>query len=114
MIFGQVHTSWSWSVNPFSNCFDIWFCQDIVKYSILNLIFSSHVSTWISKHLGQSFENFGVLKLNDLWWRIECDGCPQILKSLLNTLGRFLMGELCDGEVNEIISGIHAIVDMIP
>lgn len=55
-----------------------------------------------------------MLEFNDLWWRVELDGCPQIEKSLLNTLGRFLMRKLGNGEVNEIVSSEDAIVDMIP
>jgi len=64
--------------------------------------------------LGQSIENFGMLKLDDLWWGVELDGCSKIHKSLLDTLGRFLVRKLCNGEVNEIVCGEHAIVDVIP
>ena len=114
MCFGKLDITWGWSINPLSHCFNIWLSQDIVKYSLSGLLSSSRVRVWISNHLGQSVENFGVLKIDNLRWTVELDSCPQILKGLLNTLCRFLMGELGNGEVNEIVCGVNAIVDVIP
>lgn len=114
MCFGKLDITWGWSINPLSHCFNIWLSQDIVKYSLSGLLSSSRVRVWISNHLGQSVENFRVLHINYRSWAIELDGCPQILKGLLNTLCGFLFGELCNGEVNEIVCGVNAIVDVIP